>query len=224
MRKDLYEILALAGRYVFAALMVLIVLRAWRITIVDNRRARRLRLKAPQTGLCGELVVLEGGGKAREGMRYPVIREGIIGSSRKADIRVRHSSVSRIHAYFELTEEGLKLRSHGDALISRNWEDPEGDLLLRDGDTLELGDVQLLLVLTAAQGASRVEAPESGPEADDMFSTRSRTFADDDDDETTLAEDIFGTDEPAPRRERPDRPPQSFRRETNDDDQEDIWL
>ena len=89
----LYEILALAARYFFAGLFLLIVLRAWRVTVRDARRARKLRRLSPQTGLSGELVVLEGEGRARRGMRYPVIREGTLGSARSADVRVRHPSV-----------------------------------------------------------------------------------------------------------------------------------
>lgn len=206
--KDLYDLMALAGRYVFAALMVLIVLRAWRITIVDNRRARRLRQLAPQTGLSGELVVLEGGEKAKKGMRYPVIREGIIGSSRRADVRIRHSSVRRIHAFFELTAEGLKLRAHGGADLSESWGEPVRSLLLRDGDTVELGGVQLLLVLSGGEGGGRVAAPGQRPDArDELFEPAderpqgrarpaarrarpSETF-DDYDDEGTLADELF---------------------------------
>ena len=43
MSQSVYELIALAARYVFAGLMLLIVARAWRITIVDSRRAATLR-------------------------------------------------------------------------------------------------------------------------------------------------------------------------------------
>ena len=93
--QEVYEIVALGARYLFALLMVVIVARAWRITVIDSRRAQTLRRISPETGISGELVVLEGGDQARRGMKYPVIREGLIGSSRRADIRVRHRSVRR---------------------------------------------------------------------------------------------------------------------------------
>ena len=64
MSRDAYELLALGARYVFAGLMVLIALRAARLTAVDSRRAAKLRRLSPMTGLSGELVVLEGDGKA----------------------------------------------------------------------------------------------------------------------------------------------------------------
>ena len=172
MNRDVYDILALVGRYVFAVLMVVIVLRAWRITIVDNRRARKLRQLAPATGLSGELVVLEGGEKAPEGTRYPVIREGIIGSSRKADVRIRHKSVRRVHAFFELMDAGLRVRTHGNADMSLSWEEPVRELLLGDGDTFEIGNVQLMVVLTEAQGGARHDPAEDDPAEDDFFSVR----------------------------------------------------
>ena len=122
MSDGLYEILALAARYFFAGLFLLIVLRAWRVTVRDARRARKLRRLSPQTGLSGELVVLEGEGRARRGMRYPVIREGTLGSARSADVRVRHPSVRPRHARFELTEEGLSLTAvSGAKPARRRW-------------------------------------------------------------------------------------------------------
>ena len=148
MTQSLYEILALGARYVFAGLMLLIVLRAWRITLVDSRRASTLRHLSPQTGISGELVVLEGDEKARRGMKYPVIREGMIGSSRRADIRVRHSSVRRRHAYFQLTEDGLYIRTHAGAPMRDAEGRPVRAVTLPDGGEFALGRVRLLLVLT----------------------------------------------------------------------------
>ena len=53
MSANAYEILALAMRYVFAGLMALIVLRAWRLTAVDSGRAKKLRRLSPDTGIIG---------------------------------------------------------------------------------------------------------------------------------------------------------------------------
>ena len=47
MSQDAYELIAQAARYFFAAVMLLIVLRAARITAVDSRRAARLRRLSP---------------------------------------------------------------------------------------------------------------------------------------------------------------------------------
>ena len=171
MPEGMYELVALGARYVFAALMVLIVLRAWRITLVDARRANTLRRMSPQTGLSGELLVLDGDGKARRGMRYPVIREGMIGSFRRSDIRIRHASIRRKHAYFQLTDRGLTIQARPGAPM----RDADGrraeTLLLGDGSEFTLGKVRLLLVLGDG-GAMEPEAmpdDEATDEAEDMF-------------------------------------------------------
>lgn len=150
MSQNLYELIALGARYLFAALMLLIVIRAWRITLVDSRRAASLRRMSPETGVIGELVVTQGDEKARRGMRYPVIREGMIGSSRRADIRIRHSSVRRTHAYFQLTDDGLSVRTHAGAPMRDRVGRPVKSLMMLDGARFELGKVRLLLVLTEA--------------------------------------------------------------------------
>lgn len=179
MAQSLYEIVALGARYLFAGLMVLIVLRAWRITLVDSRRASTLRHLSPQTGIIGELLVLEGDEKARRGMKYPVIREGMIGSSRRADIRVRHSSVRRRHAYFQFTEAGLAIRTHAGAPMRDANGRPVRSLVLPDGGEFVLGRVRLLLVLTEApepvhRRAGRREDDE--PYADEPYTDE--TYAD----------------------------------------------
>jgi len=102
MNGNLYELIAIGARYLFAAIMVIIVIRAWKITIIDSRRAGRLRRLSPETGVCGEFLVMTGSGKVRDGMRFPVIREGLIGSSRKADIRLRSRDIHRTHANGQL--------------------------------------------------------------------------------------------------------------------------
>lgn len=162
MSTDAFELAALTARYVFAGLMLLIVLRAARLTAVDSRRAAKLRRLSPMTGLSGELVVLEGDGNARRGMRYPVIREGMIGSSRRADIRIRHGSVRRRHAYFQLTAQGLRVRDHAGARLYDRHGEPARELLLGDGGEFVLGRIRLLLVLSDA-----VAAPED--EDNDLF-------------------------------------------------------
>ena len=174
MSQNVYEILALGARYVFAALMVLIVARAWRITIIDSRRAKTLRRISPETGLSGELIVMAGDEKARRGMRYPVIREGMIGSSRRADIRIRHSSVRRRHAWFQLTPEGLSLRAHAGAPLRDGRGRQARELTLKDGDRVGIGRVQLLLVLTDAPGDMEDPRPPRRPvrrrdEGDEWF-------------------------------------------------------
>ena len=181
-----YEVLALCMRYVLAALMVLIVLRAWRITAADGHRATKLRRLSPQTGIVGELMVMRGGERAREGLRYRVILEGAIGSGRRCDVRIRHSSVRARHALFQMTNDGLFVRSHAGARIADGRGNPRRELLLHDGDLFSIGQVRLMLILSEAdetpdeldrRPARRRAAREESPEptrrepADDLFMT-----------------------------------------------------
>ena len=148
MGANAFEILALAMRYVFAGLMLLIVLRAWRITAIDSRRARKLRRLSPDTGVVGEMLVVEGGERARTGMRYPVTLEGTMGSGRRADVRVRHSSVRSRHAFYQMTREGLFVRGHASARLRDGAGRAARELTLGDGDVLQLGAVKMMLVLS----------------------------------------------------------------------------
>jgi len=151
MSQDAYELLALAMRYVFIVLMAAIVLRAALITLKDSRRANFLRRWSPETGLAGEIVVLSGGGRAPDGMRYPVIREGMLGSGKKADIRIRHQSVWRRHGYFTLEKGGLRIRADRHAPVFYEGVRVR-DALLPDGARFTVGKVKLLLVLTTGDG------------------------------------------------------------------------
>ena len=206
----LYEILALAARYFFAGLFLLIVLRAWRVTVRDARRARKLRRLSPQTGLSGELVVLEGEGRARRGMRYPVIREGTLGSARSADVRVRHPSVRPRHARFELTEEGLFLTAAPGAKLLDGEGERARKLLLRDGDCFTAGSVTLTLVLIDAAG----RAGDYAGQEDALFDAPRPPRADGPrEEDAPRADEFWREDAPSPDAERP-RAPRRPRRET----------
>ena len=164
MSGNLYELIAIGARYLFALIMIIIVIRAWKITIVDSRRAASLRRLSPETGVCGEFLVLTGSGKVREGMRYPVIREGLIGSSRKADVRLRDHDVHRSHAFFELTKKGLRLRANGHSKIYNARGESRKELMLGDGAKITIGQIELMLILT--EGTVVHEDTEQDP---DMF-------------------------------------------------------
>lgn len=219
MSEGLYELLALGSRYVFAILMILIVVRAWRITIVDSRRAATLRRISPETGISGELVVIEGDERAKRGMKYPVIREGMIGNSRRADIRIRHSSIWRRHAYFHLTPEGLNIRAHANAPMRNGMQKSMREITLGDGDGITIGRIQLLLVLTQAPapGKSYAMRRHSGRRADDGG------YYDDDAD----TDDMFNPDPDQLFRENPilrHEPDPLYRAPSYDDEhEEELW-
>lgn len=169
MSSGAFELLSLTMRYVFTGLMLLIVLRAARGALVDSRRAARLRRLSPMTGLSGELVLLDALPKIPRGMRWPVIREGAIGASRRSDIRIRHASLRGRHALFQLTESGLSVRTHAAARMRDSLGNPAKELTLLDGDSFYLGSARLLLVLSVPdlpRRPVRTDYDSGEPEAD----------------------------------------------------------
>ena len=173
MSVDAFELLALTMRYIFAGLMVLIVLRAARGALVDSRRAARLRRLSPMTGISGELVVLDPLPKLPRGRRFPVIREGMIGSSRRADVRIREKSVRRRHLLFQLTEAGLHIRTHAGTRLRDALGEPARELMLLDGDSFYVGGVHLMLVLSVPDLPRKPVRTSYGermePEQEDLF-------------------------------------------------------
>ena len=177
MNGELYTLIAMAARYWFCGLMVLIAFRAWRITVVDNRRAALLRAWSPETGCIGEFVINPG--RTKRQLSVPVPREGVLGSSRRADVRIPGKDVARFHLTLEQREGGLLVRPSGKNRVVLN-ESHTGDMLfMRDGDTLTIGKTKLLLV---------VFDPESADEPLDDF-----------------ADEVLWGDEPGPEQRRANR-------------------
>lgn len=144
MNSDLYTLIALAARYWFAGLAVVILFRGWRMTVADNRRARLLREWMGQTGCVGELIANPG---AKKRISYPIPREGVLGSAAKADVRIRHREVARAHAHFELREGGLLIKPLGRARLSIGEGYSGNAVFIQDGDVLTIGRLKLMLVL-----------------------------------------------------------------------------
>lgn len=165
----MYERLALWMRYFFVLLALAFVVRAWVITVRDNRRARAVRAWLPETGTIGEWLVLDAAGEqARKGMRYPILNEGMIGSGRRSDVRLYHPDVLREHAYFVATENGLRIRPVGEApvyvesQVGGTYHPADGYVDMADGDVLVIGGLRMMLTLFDAH-APRHPVPTPPP-------------------------------------------------------------
>lgn len=163
MGSDLYALIALAARYWFAALIVALLFRGWRMTVADNRRAKLLREWMGQTGCVGELI-LNPGSKRR--VSYPIPREGVLGSARNADVRIRHRDMQRAHAHFELREGGLLMKPLGRAELKVGGGFTGEAVFLQDGDVLTVGKLQLMLVLFDAPAEKEEEDEDEWFEAE----------------------------------------------------------
>lgn len=168
---ELYEVISLAMRYVFAFLGVLIVLRSFRLMLADRRANRSLLRKLPDAGTVGELMVLRGSSELPENTCLPVGREGVLGSVRGCDLFIPCPGVRRSHLDFIwedghglllLPRRGCGVAVNGTVLDSRS--DPR-QLPLSHGGILAVGDAVLRLhvftgLQTAPQGTEN-PMPES---------------------------------------------------------------
>lgn len=188
MNSDLYALIALAARYWFVALIVILLFRGWRMTVADNRRAKLLREWMGQTGCVGELILSPG---SRKRVSYPIPREGVMGSGRAADVRIRSRELMRAHAHFELREGGLLIRPLGKAELSVGGGFSGESVFLRDGDVLSIGRLQLMLVL--------FDAPVEEEETDEWFEVGPDAVSEDDSEDDS--DEWFG-ERPAARRAR----------------------
>lgn len=147
--KNAYEAVAMICRFGFAALMLVICFRAWRMTARDRRRAMIMRDRFPQTGTIGELVALKASKPVRRAQSFTLPREGILGSSRSADVRIRGGKIRRRHLVYELRDGGLVIRPLGSAETVLGDGVTGEKLLARDGDILKLGGIPFRVVLYA---------------------------------------------------------------------------
>ncbi len=153
MPEEIYEVVALAMRYWFALLGVMIVWRsfAW---LRKDRRARHRRLKRlPDAGLIGEMAVLRGSDELPEGSVLPMPYEGTIGFVRSCDVTVPVEGVAACHLDFSFQmQKGLLLYLRPGRTcmvdgIPLTRRDKPRQLPMLHGSTLAIGDAVLQLRL-----------------------------------------------------------------------------
>ena len=173
MSGDLYTLLALAGRYWFAALGLMIVILSFhwlfRDRAADHRRLREL----PDAGLVGRFLVLHGSEELPEDAWLDVPLEGTLGSLLNSDIPVPCPGVAKSHVDFAfLKGKGLQIRlRHGCTCVidgeELTWRTIRGRAPMRHGSVLEVGEAMLRLYLFAGLETPReaivasLELPEA---------------------------------------------------------------
>lgn len=83
MPESLYQLIAMAARPVFLILAALIVLRGSRILLSQHHERKKLLRHLPDAGMVGEMRDIE------SDKSYPLPREGVLGSGRGCDIRLK---------------------------------------------------------------------------------------------------------------------------------------
>lgn len=144
MPSEAYELLALLMRYVFVFLGALILWRAYRWLRRDARTYKREMRSLPDAGLVGEIVDL------KTGESQPLPREGIMGSARDCDIRVRGVGVRRRHALFAFEDgKGLRVTPQRGSSVLMAGVELSGPAHALHGTQLQLGDALLRVRLFA---------------------------------------------------------------------------
>jgi len=158
--RDLFEVLSLAARWVFAFLALLLALRSLLALLSAGRDRRNAVKNLPGSGTVGELVVLSGGPELREETWLPVPREGVLGSVRTCDLVVPCPGVRKHHLdFFWQDGSGLLLRPRSgcEALVNGVLLDCRSDprsAPLTHGSVLTVGDAVLRLMVFAALAPS----------------------------------------------------------------------
>lgn len=165
----LYEIIALAARYWFVALVAVIVLVSFAWMWQDRRVDHRRRAELPDAGMIGYLEVLAGSGELEVGTLISVPREGILGAIRGCDVSIPAPGVKAIHGDYEFLEgKGVLLRPRKgctltvDGITLAHRSDISAHPLPHHG-VLTVGEVSLRLLLFAGIHEQADSALQSAP-------------------------------------------------------------
>ena len=99
-----YEVLALAMRYFFTLMGLIIVWRSFSWLRKDRRMKHRRLKQLPDAGTIGILTVEEGSKHLKPGEVIPVPHEGVLGYLRTCDVVVPVDDVSTLHLDFTFVD------------------------------------------------------------------------------------------------------------------------
>lgn len=163
-----YEVLALAMRYFFTAVGVLIVWRSFSWLMKDRRLKHRRLRQLPDAGTIGVFTVIQGGKHLPEGAIIPVPHEGVLGYLRTCDTVVPVDGVATMHIDFAFQDgrglyiyprRGCEAVVDGMPILSRR---DGANTPMQHGSVLEVG--QAVLRLGVFAGLNVQEAAPAAPE------------------------------------------------------------
>lgn len=103
-------------------------------------------------------IVVHDGGTRKV---YPLVKDIVnVGRSSKSDVRINHTSISRMHCRFIRTEEGFKIKDLGSRNGTYvNWTRVDEELL-QDGDEVGIGEIQLTFLKDKPPGGTTSEVTQ----------------------------------------------------------------
>lgn len=170
----IYEVLALAMRYFFTLLGVMIVWRAFSWLRKDHKQTHKRLKQLPDAGTIGIFTVEAGGEDLAAGEVIPVPHEGVLGYLRTCDVVVPVADVATAHLDFTFVDgKGLYIypRRGCEAVVDGVFLSSRRDCQrypMQHGSTLEIG--QAVLRLGVFAGLDVQEAQPLLPTEED-FST-----------------------------------------------------
>ena len=151
MPDNVYSVIALAARYWFLFVMVLIVWHSYSWFNHERKIRKKSLRNSPYFGIIGELVLLTSVENYKQGTSFPVPKEGTLGTLKINDIVINDPSVCPKHLYFNYEENtGIFLSPLTKIPFFINetaYANKKVNTLLTHNDTLEIGNVSLRLFL-----------------------------------------------------------------------------
>ena len=153
MYESAYDIVAMAMRYVFLALILYILFRLVQRSVSEYRAVQQIKQKVRAVSP-GYLEVTQP--ESLRGEKYPLGRENTIGRAKRCDISVPLDSLAPVHAFLFEKKDGLYLADYGShAGVLLNGERVgRKDELLYTGDSLQMGELALILHLAGEEEAN----------------------------------------------------------------------
>lgn len=169
-----YEVLALAMRYFFALIGVMIVWRSFSWLRKDRRQKHRRLKQLPDAGTIGILTVESGSRELRPGEIIPVPHEGVLGYLRTCDVVVPVDDVATMHLDFTFADgKGLYIlprrgcEAWVDGVLLLNRRDSMRHPMLH-GSVLQVGQAVLRLGIFAGLNVPEVRPAYASMEYDPM--------------------------------------------------------
>ena len=144
-----YEIIALLMRYVFVALGVVMLVVAFRWMRRESREWTQKKRRLPDAGNVGELMDID------TGERFPLAREGMIGSGGRADIRLAGIPMGRTAAFIFEEGKGVRITPIGGRNILLDGAPLRSGAYALHGTLLEIGGRRLRVRLFAGLNVPR---------------------------------------------------------------------
>ena len=172
MDAKVYEVLALAMRYFFTLMGVMIVWRAFSWLSKDRRLKHRRLKQLPDAGTIGILTVEAGSKQLKPGEVIPVPHEGVLGYLRTCDVVVPVDDVATMHLDFTFVDgKGLYIYPRRgceavvDGALIVNRRDAQRRPM-QHGSTLEIGQAVLRLGVFAGLNVKEAQPLPFTPEED----------------------------------------------------------